>query len=369
MAGLPQQNETLAELPDAARKGRGAVSNRSGRYEAGQRLRTDDGWDAPAEDDLPALRTTVAIDASRTVIARNDSPDLAFDQSINPYRGCEHGCVYCFARPTHAYLGLSPGLDFETKLLAKPDAPAVLRRELAHPRYRPSTIAMGTNTDPYQPTERRLKITRGILEVLAEHRHPVTIVTKSALVLRDLDILAPMAADGLASVGVSVTTMDGALARTLEPRASTPPRRLAALAALVDAGIPVRVMVAPVIPALTDHELEAILARAAGVGVAGASYILLRLPLEIKDLFREWLEAHAPDRAARVLNRMRAMRDGRLYVDTFGSRMRGTGRYADLLEQRFHRACNKHGLNRRDVALDASRFRRPPQSGDQLTLL
>ena len=365
----PTADEALTALPDAPRKGRGAVSNRSGRYEAAARLRVDDGWDSAAEDDLPPLRTTVAIDASRTVIARNDSPDLGFDQSINPYRGCEHGCVYCFARPTHAYLGLSPGLDFETRLLAKPDAPAVLRRELAHPRYRPSPIAMGTNTDPYQPTERRLRITRGILEVLAEHRHPVTIVTKSALVLRDLDILAPMAAQGLATVAVSVTTLDAGLARTLEPRAATPARRLATLAGIAAAGVPATVMVAPVIPALTDHELEAILARTAGIGVASASYILLRLPLEIKDLFREWLEAHAPDRAARVLNRMRAMRDGRLYVDAFGSRMRGTGRYADLLEQRFHRACNKHGLNRRDVTLDASRFRRPPRSGDQLTLL
>ena len=228
---------------------------------------------------------------------------------------------------------------------------------------------MGTNTDPYQPTERRLRITRGILEVLAEHRHPVTIVTKSALVLRDLDILAPMAAQGLATVAVSVTTLDAGLARTLEPRAATPARRLATLAGIAAAGVPATVMVAPVIPALTDHELEALLARTAGIGVASASYILLRLPLEIKDLFREWLEAHAPDRAARVRNRMRAMRDGRLYVDAFGSRMRGTGRYADLLEQRFHRACNKHGLNRRDVTLDASRFRRPPRSGDQLTLL
>ena len=308
--------DTLETIADTPRKGRGAVSNRSGRYEPAQRLRIDDGWDTAGADEAPPLRTTVALDASRSVIARNDSPDVGFDQSINPYRGCEHGCVYCFARPTHAYLGLSPGLDFETRLFAKPDAPALLRRELANPRYRPSTIAMGTNTDPYQPTERRLMITRGILEVLAAHEHPVTIVTKSALVLRDLDILAPLAAKGLASVGVSVTTLDGALARTMEPRASTPARRLAALAGLVAAGVPARVMVAPVIPALTDHELEAIIERAAAVGVRQASYILLRLPLEIKDLFGEWLAAHAPDRAAHVLNRMRAMRGGRLYDDT-----------------------------------------------------
>ena len=363
-------------LRDRPRKGRGALSNRAGRFEALSTVRIDDGW-APAaradgiaplpgdaspadtDDDLPPLATTVTNDTSRSVIARNTSPDIGFDRSINPYRGCEHGCVYCFARPTHAFLGLSPGLDFETRLFAKPDAAALLRRELAAPRYVPKTIAMGTNTDPYQPVERRLKITRSILEVLSEHRHPVSIVTKSATVARDIDILAPMAAEGLASVALSVTTCDAGLARALEPRAATPQRRLATIEALARAGIPVTVMVAPVIPGLTDHELEAILIRARNAGATHAGYIVLRLPRELRDLFGEWLDAHAPDRKRRVLQRIREMRSGDLYQAQFGERMKGTGPAAELLATRFRLACRRLGYAASKPALDTSRFRRP----------
>jgi len=355
------------EIADRPLKGRGAVSNRAGRYEPEETRRIDDGWDV--DDDLPPLRTTVSVDASRSVITRNTSPDIGFDRSINAYRGCEHGCVYCFARPTHAFLGLSPGLDFESRLFAKPEAPALLRQELANPRYKPATIAMGTNTDPYQPIEREYKITRGLLEVLAEAEHPVSIATKSALVLRDLDILGPMAAKGLASVGVSVTTLDRALARSLEPRAPTPPRRLATIRGLSQAGVPTAVMAAPMIPALNDHELEPILEASAEAGAQLAAYVLLRLPLEIKDLFHEWLEAHAPDRAQRVLNRLRETRGGALYDGRFGTRMRGEGVHADLLEGRFTRACKRLGLNRRHYTLDTTRFKRPPPDTRQLTLL
>ncbi|CAN0095066.1 unnamed protein product, partial [Discosporangium mesarthrocarpum] len=330
--------ETLpyGRLRDRPRKGRGALSNRAGRFERLASERIDDGWGQPlppkpaepdplddgidpfdgtgiGDDMLPPLRTTVTTDTSRTVIARNDSPDIGFDRSINPYRGCEHGCVYCFARPSHAFLGLSAGLDFETKLFAKPDAAALLRRELAKPGYVPKTIAMGTNTDPYQPVEREMKITRQIIEVLAEHRHPVSIVTKSALVTRDIDILAPMAEQGLASVALSITTCDAKLARAMEPRASSPAKRLDAIRQLSRAGIPTGVMVAPVIPGLTDHELEAILIRAHDAGAERAGYILLRLPRELRDLFDEWLDVHVPDRKRRVLKRIREMRGGDLY--------------------------------------------------------
>ena len=355
-------------LPDRPRKGRGALSNAAGRYEPHLRERVDDGW-GDADDEPPPLRTTVTHDASRSIITRNTSPDIGFDRSINPYRGCEHGCVYCFARPTHAHLGLSPGLDFESRLFAKPEAAALLRRELAHPRYRPAVIAMGTNTDPYQPVERRLGITRQILEVLAECRHPVSIVTKGALVLRDLDILVPMAAQGLASVGVSLTTLDRTLARCMEPRAASPQRRLETLDALAAAGVPAMVMAAPMIPGLNDHELEAILERAAAAGAAHAGYILLRLPLEIKDLFREWLAAHYPDRAARVEALIRETRRGALYVDRYGERMRGSGRYADLIGQRFRLASRRLGLDPAPPRLDTGRFRRPQSSDGQLRLL
>ncbi|NNG03945.1 MAG: PA0069 family radical SAM protein [Inquilinus sp.] len=356
-------------LPDRPRKGRGAVSNRSGRFEATVAEAVDDGWGTAGEDHLPPLRTTLTIDRARAIITRNQSPDVPFDRSINPYRGCEHGCVYCFARPTHAFLGLSPGLDFETRLFYKPDAAALLDRELRKPGYRPRTIAMGTNTDPYQPVERELGITRSILEVLARFDHPVGIVTKSSLVLRDLDILGPMAAKRLARVAVSVTTLDRGLARRLEPRAATPPRRLAALKVLTAAGVPTTVMAAPMIPGLNDHELEAILAAGAERGVDQASYILLRLPLEIKELFEEWLRSHAPDRADRVLSLMRQSRDGALYRAKFGTRMRGTGPFADLLSARFKRGCARLGLNKRHWTLDTGRFTVPPAKGDQLRLL
>ncbi len=348
-------------------KGRGTATNHGGRYEATTSHAVDDGWGKSPDDDLPPLRTTLSIDTSRTVIAYNRSPDLGFDRAINPYRGCEHGCVYCYARPTHAYLGLSPGLDFESRLFIKPDAPAILRRELANPNYRPRPIALGTNTDPYQPTEQRLAITRSILETLLQHRHPVTITTKSARLLRDLDLLSALAAENLVSVAISLTTLDADLARKLEPRAATPSRRLKALAQLSAAAIPTAVMVAPVIPALTDHELETILESAAAAGVTGAGYILLRLPLEIKQLFQDWLQCHTPDREAHVLNAMRDMHGGRLYVGKFGERMCGSGPRADMLGQRFRLACARLRLNQSRQPLSTDRFRRP--AGKQLSLI
>ncbi len=359
-----------AALPDRARKGRGALSNRPGRYEPGERPREDDGWPEPTAEDLPPLRTTVAIDSSRSAIAWNESPDVGFDRSVNPYRGCEHGCIYCFARPTHAYLGLSPGLDFETSLFAKPEAPRLLAEELSKPGYRPAPLGLGTNTDPYQPIEREMRITRGVLEVLAAFNHPVTIVTKSNLVLRDIDILAEMARRSLANVTLSITTLDKRLARTMEPRAPAPTRRLAAIRDLAAAGIPVGVLAAPMIPALNDMELEAILAAAAEAGASAAGYVLLRLPLEIKDLFGEWLEAHAPGKAKHVLNLLRDMRRGSLYVDAFGERQRGQGAYAELLAKRYQLAVRRHGLDRRrGWSLRTDLFRVPPQPGGQLSLL
>jgi DNA repair photolyase len=357
-------------LPPLPRKGRGALGNRAGRYELHTREQVDDGW--WREDELPPLATTVTDEVCRSVISRNTSPDVAFDRSINPYRGCEHGCVYCFARPTHAYLGLSPGLDFETKLFAKPDAPRRLAEELRKPGYRPRPIMLGANTDPYQPVERKRQLTRGILEVLAEFRHPVAIATKSALVVRDLDILAAMAEQRLVSVGVSITSLEPALARVMEPHASAPGKRLAAMRALSEAGVPVAVMTAPLIPFVNDHELERILEQAAAHGARGANYVLLRLPLELKELFTEWLEAHFPDRAARVVGRLRDCRDGQLYVADWGTRMSGSGEYARLLAQRFAIACRRLGLVRGSAAahaLDCSRFRPPPKVGEQLTLL
>ncbi len=358
-------------LPDLPRKGRGAVSNESGRFEPYRHVRTDDGWGGAetADDELPPLRTTVTIDTTRTAIVRNQSPDIGFDRSINPYRGCEHGCIYCFARPTHAYLGLSPGLDFESKLLAKPDAPKLLAAELRGRNYKAEPLALGTNTDPYQPIEREYKITRGILEVLRDFNHPVMITTKSALVERDLDILVPMAAKGLASVALSVTTLEPALARAMEPRAPRPDKRLAAIRALAKAGVPTAVMTAPMIPALNDAEMERILDAAAEAGAISAGYVLLRLPLEIKDLFAEWLAAHAPDRARHVLSLVREMRGGRLNDPNFGSRFVGQGEYAALIKKRFRVACARLGLNKRDSHLDCSLFRPPPRAGDQLTLL
>ena len=348
----------------AVRKGRGAVSNRSGRYERERPEAFDDGWGTVEEEPAP-LRTTVTEEAPRKVIARNDSPDLGFDRSINPYRGCEHGCIYCYARPTHAWLGLSPGLDFESRLYAKPTAPELLEKELARPGYRCQVLAIGTNTDAYQPIEKRYGIMRGILEVLAGCRHPVSITTKSALVLRDRDLLAEMARDRLAHVTMSVTTLDGRLARSMEPRASSPARRLEAVAGLSEAGVPVSVNFAPIIPALNDHEMEAVLEAARKAGAKGAGYTLLRLPLEIADLFREWLEAHAPDRAARVLSRVRDMRGGPLYKSAFHVRMKGEGPYAEMISKRFVIACRRLGLGRGYGKLDDTRFRPP---GAQLRL-
>ena len=348
------------------RRGRGAQSNASGRYEAEARVAFDDGWQSLEE--LPPFKTTVGVDSSRKVITRNDSPDIGFDRSINPYRGCEHGCVYCFARPTHAFLGLSPGLDFESKLFAKPEAPALLEKELAASGYEPRMIAIGTNTDPYQPIERERKIMRGILEVLERAGHPVGIVTKSALVVRDIDILSRMAKRNLAKVAISVTSLDPKLARTMEPRASTPPKRLEALKQLADAGIPTTVMVAPVIPALNDSEIERILDAAAHAGVKEASYVLLRLPLEVRDLFREWLMANYPDRYRHVFTLIRDMRGGRDYDAKWGERMKGTGPMAWTIGRRFEIACDRLGLNKRRSKLTTDHFARPKRNGDQLSL-
>ena len=349
------------------RKGRGTVSNATNRFEPFTREAMDDGWGG-LDVELPPLRTTVQADATRTIIARNDSPDIGFEQSINPYRGCEHGCVYCYARPTHAYLGLSPGQDFESRLFYKPEAARLLIAELAKPSYRCKVLALGTNTDPYQPIEREHKVTRAILEVLAAHDHPVTIVTKSALVLRDLDLLAPMAAKGLAKVFLSVTTLDRGLARAMEPRAATPPRRLETIRTLAGAGVPTGVMTAPIIPGLNDHELESLLEAAASAGATTAGYVLIRLPLEIKDLFREWLAAHVPDRAARVIALIRACHEGRDYTSAFGVRQKGTGPFSELIAQRFALAVKRLGLNRTSFELDTSRFRKPLPETRQLAL-
>lgn len=349
------------------RHGRGALSNAAGRFEASCHAAIDDGWGS-LDAELPALKTTVMPDRARTIIARNDSPDIPFRQSINPYRGCEHGCVYCYARPSHAYLGLSPGLDFESRLYAKHDAAPLLERELSRPGYVPEPIALGANTDPYQPIERRLRITRAVLEVLARHRHPFTIVTKSALIERDLDILAPLARDNLCAVYISVTTLDRRLARRLEPRAAAPQRRLAAMRRLADAGVPTGVMFAPVIPALNDHELEAVLAAAGAAGARFAGRVLLRLPHEVKDLFREWLATHAPLKARHVMSLVRATRGGRDNDARFGTRMTGSGEYARLLAQRFDLACRRLGLNREKLALDRRSFRVPQRAVMQLGL-
>jgi DNA repair photolyase len=365
-AGATPFPELAVAIDSARRRGRGAQSNSSGRYEPEARVAFDDGWQSL--EDLPVFKTSVSIDTSRKVIARNDSPDIGFDRSINPYRGCEHGCVYCFARPTHAYLGLSPGLDFESKLLAKPDAPALLEKELSAPDYEPRMIAIGTNTDAYQPIERDMKIMRGILEVLERVGHPVGIVTKSALVTRDIDILARMAKRNLAKVALSVTTLDAKLARTMEPRASTPPKRLEAIRLLAEAGIPTTVMVAPIIPALNDSEIERILDAAAHAGAKEASYVLLRLPLEVRDLFREWLMANYPDRYRHVFTLIRDMRGGRDYDSQWGTRMKGTGPMAWMIGRRFEIACEKLGLNKRRSKLTTDHFDKPKRNGQQLSL-
>ena len=347
------------------RRGRGAVNNPTGRYE---RYRYEE---VPEDEEREKVQTIVTPDSTRSILAKNDSPDVPFDVSINPYRGCEHGCIYCFARPTHAYLGLSPGLDFETRIFSKPKAAELLREELSKKSYVCQAIALGANTDPYQPVERDLGITRSILEVLSEHEHPVSIVTKSQLVLRDRDILAPMAEKNLASVFVSITTLDPELARKMEPRASTPEKRLDTLRGLSEAGIPCGVLASPMIPALNDSELERILKEASLAGAETAGYVLLRLPLELKDLFSEWLEAHYPTKAKHVEALVRETRGGEMYQAEFGTRMRGIGPYAELLEKRFHAARSKYGLDRPRPPLDTSRFRpasRPGRSGDQMSL-
>jgi DNA repair photolyase len=363
--------EVLAERLDVQaaverRRGRGALSNGSGRFERDARVAFDDGWDGA--DSLPPFRTRVRQDAARTIITRNDSPDISFDRSINPYRGCEHGCIYCYARPTHCYLGHSAGLDFETELYAKPNAAELLEKELAAPGYTPATMALGTNTDPYQPIEREHRITRSVLEVLERAGHPVGIVTKSALVVRDIDILQRMAARGLAKVALSVTTLDRHLARRMEPRASTPSRRLDAIRQLREAGIPAAVMVAPIIPALNDHEIEAILAAAKRAGAVQAGYVMLRLPLDLKDLFREWLATEEPGRAKRVLHLLQSMHGGRDYVAEFGTRGRGRGAYAEQVAQRFRLAIRRLGLNERVYPLRTDLFVAPTPAGCQMRL-
>ncbi|MEO5574336.1 MAG: PA0069 family radical SAM protein [Gammaproteobacteria bacterium] len=348
-------------------KGRGALSNAGGRFELHAHEAFDDGWNA---DDLEpaAPGVTVTIDSARTALTYNDSPDIGFDRSINAYRGCEHGCIYCFARPTHAYLGLSPGLDFETRLFAKPNAAVLLEKELRHRNYVCRPIALGTNTDPYQPIERQWRITRQILEVLAAFSHPVTILTKSARIERDIDILAPMAARHLVEVRLSVTTMDSQLARRLEPRATAPLRRIEVIKNLNDAGIPTGVMIAPIIPVLTDPEMEDILEACVKAGAQSAGYVMLRLPLEVKDLFKEWLAVHEPLKAEHVMSLVRGARGGKENDPHFSTRMVGTGPYADLIAQRFTLACKKFHLNKVRERLNTSRFRTPQPDTGQLTL-
>ena len=355
-----------AEAGMARRRGRGAQTNASGRFEPKVAVPFDDGWQSI--EDLPPFKTEVAIDTARKVITRNTSPDIPFDRSINPYRGCEHGCIYCFARPTHAYLGLSPGLDFESKLYMKPDAPELLERELSARNYTPKTIAIGTNTDPYQPIERRYAIMRRILEVLERAGHPVGIVTKSNLVTRDIDILSRMASRKLVRVGISVTSLDAKLARVMEPRAPTPARRLEALRELASAGIPTTVMAAPIIPAINDAEIERILEAAAACGVEAAGYVLLRLPLEVRDLFREWLQANFPDRERHVFALIRQTRGGKDYDATFGKRMTGGGPYAWMIGKRFETTCSRLGLNVHKTPLTIEHFKPPRPTSEQLSL-
>ncbi|HJV84111.1 MAG TPA: PA0069 family radical SAM protein [Noviherbaspirillum sp.] len=355
----------MSSLPKA-RKGRGAVTNMQGRHELLIRESIDDGWSqgqpGPDEEEAPPPKTQIMPETAKSILTRNSSPDVPFNVSLNPYRGCEHGCIYCFARPTHSYLGLSPGLDFEMRILAKVNAPELLRQELAAPSYMPEPVALGVNTDAYQPCERELKLTRRVLEVLHECNHPVALITKSSLIERDLDLLAPMAAKRLAIAAVTITTLDPAIARTLEPRAAAPARRLRTIRTLADAGIPVAVSIAPVIPFVTEPDLERVLEAAAEAGVIGASYIVLRLPWEVNPLFQQWLEAHFPDRARRVMNRLRDMRGGKEYEAAFGRRMKGEGVWADLVRQRFDKAAARLGLGARTRGfgeMDLSLFKRP----------
>ncbi len=347
-------------------KGRGAVANVRGRYEVDLRERFDDGWNAsPDGDDSesgdvePVLKTTVTEERAKTILSRNDSPDIPFRQSLNPYRGCEHGCIYCFARPTHSYLGLSPGLDFESRLFAKVNAAELLRSELGKPSYVPDTIAVGVNTDAYQPIERDLGITRAVLQVLHDTRHPFGLITKSSLIERDLDLLVPLAAQGLTRASITITTLDHALSRKLEPRAASPARRLRTVRALADAGVPVSVNVSPVIPFITDGEMERIVEAAAEAGAHSAHFIVLRLPWELNAVFQQWLRTHFPLRAERVMNRIRDLRGGKDYDARFGTRMTGEGLWAELFSKRFAAACARHGLNRQRRQFDLSRFVKP----------
>jgi DNA repair photolyase len=348
-------------------RGRGARSNSSGRFESQLREAFDDGW-TPDDVEPVQITTSVSPEKAKVIITHNDSPDVGFSASINPYRGCEHGCIYCYARPAHAYMGLSPGLDFESKLFFKPEAAALLERELAKPKYAPEMIHIGGNTDPYQPQERKLRITRSVIEVMDRFNHPFSVITKSALIVRDLDLLASMAERNLVRVAISITTLDRKLARSMEPRAATPERRLDAVRRLSQAGVPVMVMFAPVIPALNDHELEAVLEASADAGARGAGYVALRLPLEIKDLFREWLETDHPDRARHVMSLVRQMRGGKDYDPQWGSRMKGQGPLADLIAQRFAAARKRYGLGGKVGEVDFSRFQTPPKAGDQMDM-
>ena len=348
------------------RRGRGASANPSGRYEPAQREGFDDGWEI--EEELPSLPTEVIVEKPRTIIAKNDSPDILFEKSINPYRGCEHGCSYCFARPTHAFQGLSSGLDFETKIFAKPNAAELLEKELRAPSYQPATIALGSNTDPYQPVERRFRITRSILEVLSRMNHPVGIVTKSALVTRDIDILSQMADRHLAKVAISITTLDPKLARRMEPRAASPAKRLETIRRLTEAGIPVSVLVAPIIPAINDHEIEAILKASAAAGAQEAGYVLLRLPHDLKDLMRDWLAEHYPDKLKHVFTLLQEARGGKDYDAEWSTRQSGVGPYAWMLGRRFETAAERLGLNKRNLRLRKDLFKVPPKETGQLSL-
>lgn len=358
----------MKRIPDQPIKGRGAVSNIEGRFESLRVEATHDGWDMLEE--LPsAPQTTVTRESAKSIISRNDSPDIPYDQSINPYRGCEHGCIYCFARPTHSYLNLSPGLDFETKLFYKDNAAELLEKELRKPGYRCSVINLGSSTDPYQPIERKLNVSRSLLEVLSRFRHPTTVLTKSVLIERDIDLLAEMARDNLVSVAMSITTMRDELKRTLEPRAASVDARFRTVRRLSDAGIPVFVLFAPVIPYVNDAELEQVVETAAAAGAKGANYVFLRLPHELKEIFREWLQAHVPQRAEHVMSLVQQSRGGKDYDSEFGQRMRGQGVFADLIRQRFLLACRRHQLQNRAVwRLDSTKFTVPARSGDQMGL-
>jgi DNA repair photolyase len=366
-----EEHPLLPARPLIARKGRGAVSNLQGRYELDQRERFEDGWTVEEGGEAAPCKTVVTDEYAKSILTRNASPDVPFNVSLNPYRGCEHGCIYCFARPTHSYLGLSPGLDFETRLFAKVNAADLLRRELAHKSYVPEHIAVGVNTDAYQPCERERRLTRQVLEVLHECNHPVGLITKSALIERDIDLLAPMAEKQLACAAITLTTLDPAISRTLEPRAAAPARRLRAIRTLSEAGIPVSVSVAPIIPFVTEPEIEKILEAACDAGAVGAHYVVLRLPWEVNPLFQQWLEAHFPERAARVMNRVRDLRGGKDYDSDFSKRMHGEGVWADLIRQRFTKTVERlgmGGLRGRFERLDVSQFRRTmvvPQSASK----